>query len=212
MLEEKNMKIATALAVLFISAAAFVSPALAHDDYKGDGHSDRGGHGDGYDHGNKKYKFDCYYLKQIATSSLLEIHLGYLAQTNSQNPAVQEFGRRLIEDHTLAYQQAQELASKLDCKLPDLNKEQRYVLKRLSSLRGLEFDREFIAFNIQAHIANIKLSQLAALKAKKAEVRQFARDQLLVLTKHLVIALEIRETLYDKSEDSQDNQDDQEQD
>ena len=43
---------------------------------------------------------DRKFVKEVAESNTAQIDLGKLAQENGSNPAVKEFGKRMVEDNT----------------------------------------------------------------------------------------------------------------
>jgi putative membrane protein len=143
----------------------------------------------------KPSSFDKKFIEKAATRSLVEIYLGQLAQTNSQNAAVQQFGQRLVTDHTAIYQQAQELAQKYKVEIC-LDDDQKKLVRKFSRLRCDKFDEHFIADMIEDHIDDIHLFTKAALEARCAEVRAFARNNLPLLALHLSMALEIGEDIF----------------
>jgi putative membrane protein len=145
--------------------------------------------------GNQKTSsFDREFIKKAAEGSLLEVYLGRLAQTHSENPDVRDFGCVLEQDHSAMYDEAKQLADQLGVKLPKgLSDEDQKIVRKFCKLYGEAFDKAFLEFMIDDHIEDIDLFTEAAIKAKCPAVRAFARDGLPVLVKHLVIALEIYE-------------------
>jgi len=145
---------------------------------------------------NRSITFDRRFLAQAAQGSLQEVSLGQLAQTNSTNPLVQQFGTLLVEDHTAAYTQAVALAQSLGFNIAtNVTRAQLRNLQRLTNVSGTSFDNTFINLMVRDHIQDIQTYETAAQRASDATVRAYARAQLPVLMNHLVMALEIRETL-----------------
>ncbi|MDB6031830.1 MAG: outer membrane protein [Verrucomicrobiales bacterium] len=139
--------------------------------------------------------FDRLFIFKAAEDSLLEITLGQLAQTNSTNSAVQQFGARLVADHTNTLAQAQPLATNLGVTLPTtLNAEAQQLVQNLAALTGADFDKAFLEASIASHKKDIGLFEKAALRGRNAEVRAFARNNIPVLATHLAITLELYET------------------
>jgi putative membrane protein len=133
------------------------------------------------------------FLVVAAAGSLLELRIGELALSNSTNAAVRQIGQRLVQDHTAAYQQAQQLAAVLGVRLRAFDVQQRRVEQRFESLTGDAFDRVFIRYLIQQHILDISRYEVAALRASNREIRAFARENLPALMEHLVTLLDLRE-------------------
>jgi putative membrane protein len=140
--------------------------------------------------------FDRAFLRKATADSMLEVVIARIARTNSENAAVQQLAEKLEVDHTAMVQQIQQLADSLDIDLPqELRQDQQQRAFRASALVGDRFDRAFLRFVIQMHEADLRLFQRAAVSARSPEVRTFAREALPLLTEHLVLALEARETL-----------------
>src|SRR4051812_10268445 len=158
------MKPITSLAVLLLTMAAFVQPLRAN---------------------TKSSSFDRKFVIEAAQGNLLEVLLGQLAQSHSDNPQVQEFGAILERDHSMALEQTRQLAAELGISLPGLSDEQRKILRHFQKLFGEEFDEEFDIFMIEDHIQDIAKYEKAALRAKNPDVRAYARNSLPILAEHL---------------------------
>ncbi len=140
--------------------------------------------------------FDRRWLSQAAAGSLHEITLGNLAQTNSSNADVQAFGARLLEDHTLSFQQAEQLATDNGTTVPTAEtRSQQRAAQKLARLTGADFDTAFLNESVRGHIKDIQSYENEALRGRNADVRAYAREQLPILMDHLVTALELRELL-----------------
>jgi putative membrane protein len=145
---------------------------------------------------NSSHRGDARFLQQAAASSLHEIALGNMAQTNSSNPDVQAFGAMLVADHTASYQEATNLASSLGVTIPTT--ETRTDLRdtqRLGRLSSTNFDAAFVGAMIRSHMSDIQTFENQAVRSGNADVRAYTRAQLPVLMDHLVTALELRETV-----------------
>jgi len=139
---------------------------------------------------------DIRWLNQAAAGSLQEIALGNLAQTNSSDTNVQAFGALLVQDHTLAFEQAQQLGATNGLTLPTaVTRTQQRDTQRLSRLTGTSFDAAFLALMIRNHITDIQSYETEAQRGGSADVRAYARSQLPILMNHLVIALDLQDSL-----------------
>jgi len=100
-----------------------------------------------------------------------DIETGKLAVKRGHSKEVRQFGAMLARDHNMVRQQGRDLAKKLgvtptppagDKSLQD----QAAVIRRLSALKGAEFDRAFLQREVQFHkdvIAAIKTTLLPAI-------------------------------------------------
>jgi len=140
--------------------------------------------------------FDNRWLSQAAAGSLQEITVGGLAETNSTNADVQAFGARLVQDHSAAYQMAQELADTNGVTIPtELSSLQQHKVQLLAGLTGSAFDAAFLRLMVRDHIQDIQLYETEAVRGRNADLRAYARAQLPILMDHLIIALELEESL-----------------
>jgi putative membrane protein len=145
---------------------------------------------------NTGSSYDRRFLNSAASMSLAEIYTGEMIQTNSANADLQALAARLIEDHTASFNQAQELGDALGVNVStnasrsDLNR-----IRNLARLSDARRDRAIADHLVRDHIKAIQQFTTAAQRARNTEVRAFARTQLPVLTTHLVMALEARETI-----------------
>lgn len=101
-----------------------------------------------------------------------DIETGKLASERGHSKEVRQFGALLARDHDMVRQQGRDLAKKLgvtptppagDKSLQD----QAAVIRRLSALKGAEFDQAFLQREVQFHkdvIAAIKTTLLPAIK------------------------------------------------
>lgn len=136
---------------------------------------------------------DSVFIKEAASSSMMEIRLGTLAQERATNPRVKAYGAMMVRDHTLATQELMPVAAKLNVMLPDsvLPKHARH-LRHLDNLSGQAFDRAYINMMVEAHKDDIDEFEDASKKAADADVRAFAARQLPVLIMHRDSAVAIR--------------------
>jgi predicted outer membrane protein len=130
-----------------------------------------------------------------AADSLLEVRIGEMAQTNSSNFQIQQFGQTLIADHTKSYNDAKAVADSMGITLRPLNNQEQGIVQRFESLSGDAFDHVFTRYLIQAHIQDIGRNEVAAERASQRSVRVYAVDNLPVLVGHLTTLLNIRESL-----------------
>jgi putative membrane protein len=113
-----------------------------------------------------------------------DIETGKLAAERGHSNEVRQFGAMLARDHDMVRQQGRDLAKKLGVTpTPPAGdksaQDQAAVIRRLSALKGAEFDRAFLQREVQFHkdvIAAIKTTLLPAIKNEelKALVVQVA--------------------------------------
>ena len=115
-------------------------------------------------------------IMTMVQSNLAEIEMGRMAQSKSQSDQVKNFAQQMIDDHTKALTDVQQLAQARGMTLPsDLDRTHRAKADKLAALSGEAFDRAYMA---QAGVADHKKnhSQLRAAqsRARDPEVKALA--------------------------------------
>jgi putative membrane protein len=105
-------------------------------------------------------------------ANTVDIETGKLAAKRGNTNEVRQFGAMLARDHEMVRQQGRDLATRLGVTPTpppgdQSAQEQAAVIRRLSGLRGAEFDRAFLQREVQFHkdvIAAIETTLLPAIK------------------------------------------------
>lgn len=126
-------------------------------------------------------------LIDLAQANMAEIEASRMAQTKSQSEQVKNFAQQMIDDHTRALGEVQQLAQAKGVTLPaELNRLHRTKAKRLGALSGEAFDRAYMA---QAGVADHKkthsLLRQAQTRAKDPDLKALAARTLPVVDQHL---------------------------
>jgi len=119
-----------------------------------------------------------------------EVTLGELATQKAADPAVKQFAQRMVEDHTKANQQLNQLLLQKGASVPDetvTGSEQR-EMNRLQKLSGTDFDRAYIKHMLRDHKKDVKQFQNESDDAKDPDIKTFATTTLPVLQDHLKMA------------------------
>ena len=136
---------------------------------------------------NEKKDDDADFLVDAAESDLMEIELGNLALMNGTNPAVKEFARKLIIDHTNSVNELKPFAEKLQVSLPAAITDKG--LKKLNDLKGenlgKDFDKRFAGIMVNNHENAITNMQHASEVAHDLAVRTWASNKVPILKGHL---------------------------
>jgi putative membrane protein len=129
-------------------------------------------------------KGDRKFIMKAIDGGMAEVEIGKLAQEKASNDKVKEIGRMLVEDHTKAGTQLQQIASQKGVDLPDEQKENEKKIGKLASLSGEEFDREFLKRQYKHHEQDIRQFERTAEKSDDPDLRKFAANTLPTLQKH----------------------------
>src|SRR5882724_330494 len=90
-------------------------------------------------------KADSKWVHEVAADNLLEVNLGKMAERKAANPAVKQFGERMVTDHGKANQDLLSLASSHGLPFkPELGRRHEQKVDRLEKVQGKEFDRAYI--------------------------------------------------------------------
>jgi putative membrane protein len=135
---------------------------------------------------------DSRFIFDAASSNLLEVRLGQLAQSKATNAAVKQFGQQMVTDHTNLQNQLTATVSKSGTRFqPGMNDEDEKEFERLEDISGAEFDREYMTAMIQHHQEDVAAFQSQGQSARSAEARQIATSGLPVLQQHLNMAIQV---------------------
>jgi putative membrane protein len=138
-------------------------------------------------------KADQKILIDAALGNMAEIEIAKLAQTKSQNDQVKTFAQQMIDDHTKAMADIQQLASAKGVTLPtELDARHKAMVDKLSAMSGDAFDKAYMR---QAGVADHKRmhSMLAAAqsKAKDPDVKALVAKMLPTVDQHLKAAQQL---------------------
>jgi putative membrane protein len=100
-------------------------------------------------------------VKIVQTANKIDIDQAKLALKKSNNPQVKEFANQMISDHTNLEKSVADLAKKLNVTPQDsdtskqLQQQAAQESKKLSSLSGKAFDKEYVSHEVAFHQAVI---------------------------------------------------------
>ena len=92
------------------------------------------------------------FINRQLSNGTAEVELGKLASERASSPDVKRFGQMMVQDHTKAGTELKELAAKHGIQTaPEVDDKHQDLMERLSKLRGVEFDREYIGAMVDDH-------------------------------------------------------------
>jgi putative membrane protein len=141
-------------------------------------------------------KADQKIIMDMAQGNMAEIEIAKLAQTKSQNDQVKTFAQQMIDDHTKAMADVQQLASAKGVTLPtEPDKKHKAMADKLGALSGDAFDK---AYTKQAGVADHKkmhgMLASAQSKAKDPDVKALAAKMMPTVDQHLKAAQQMGST------------------
>ena len=156
-----------------------------------------------------------------ALINLEEIRLGEVAQTNSQNKAVREFGKHMVRDHSNLQQRLEKIAADEGLQLPDTNTfnvevtapaekqatemmgetpDQRLLdaqldAQHLESLTGTDFDQAYADAMVKGHEKAIQKFEDAAGTLQDPALKKYADKGLKIIRHHYEMAQKLQSKL-----------------
>jgi putative membrane protein len=132
-------------------------------------------------------------MRELAYANLAEIDLAKLAQSKSKNDEVLNFARQMVDDHTKALDQLQQLAQQKSVTLPtELDAKHKAEQKRLQAMSGAAFDREYLAkAGVSDHNQAHRLVARVEANAHDADLKQLATKMQPGIDHHLQMAKEL---------------------
>ena len=150
--------------------------------------------------------------------NLKEIRLGEAAQSNSQNTAVQEFGRHMVRDHTRMNARLARIANSEGLALPETNsfyipvqvpepKQATELMQQtpqeklqmaqldvqhLASLTGPEFDQAYATAMVNGHAKVIQKFQDASSSLQDEDLKKYADRSLRTVRDHYEMAQKLQ--------------------
>jgi putative membrane protein len=135
-------------------------------------------------------------ITDMAQANMAEIETGKLAQSKSQNDQVKNFAQQMIDDHTKALTELQQLAQAKGATLPtDLDMKHKAMSAKLAAMSGDSFDKAYMS---QAGVADHKrthsMLQQNQARAKDPELKALAAKLLPTVDQHLNAANQLQGT------------------
>jgi putative membrane protein len=136
---------------------------------------------------------DAGMLRDIAHANLAEIATGQLAVEKASDPKVKEFAQQMVDDHTKALTDVQQLAQTKTVKLPtEPDLKHKAAMTKLKMMSGASFDKSYVkTAGVGDHVATEKLLKKTQASAQDADVKALATKMLPVVQGHLTHAREL---------------------
>jgi putative membrane protein len=126
------------------------------------------------------------FMAKAAQANMAEVELGKLGANRGQSSDVKQYGQHMVDDHSKANQELQDLAQKEGATLPTYTDQAHQAAKsRLEKLSGDAFDRAFAAQMVKDHQTAVALFRTEARSGRDPEVKAWAAKMLPNLEEHL---------------------------
>lgn len=132
-------------------------------------------------------------LRDIAQANMAEIETGRIALDKSKDDHVRKFAQQMVDDHTAAMKDVQQLARAKGVTLPDgPDLKHKTVATALKALRGDTFDKQYMSqAGVGDHQRTHDLLQKTQREATDADLKALASKMLPVVHGHLAEAEQI---------------------
>ena len=128
------------------------------------------------------------FIERARAGNAFEIESSRMALEKATQPALKNYARTMIDDHTRADQKLVSIARGMG-QAPDQNVQmepkQRRQLEALAKASGAEFDKLYASDQLEAHQMAVQLYQTYADQGSDEKMRQFASTTLPTLQRHL---------------------------
>jgi putative membrane protein len=132
---------------------------------------------------------DRKFVEEAAQGGLAEVQLGTLAAQKATHPDVKQFAQRMVDDHSKANSELQQLAATKGVTVPTaIDAKTRREQEKLQGLSGDRFDREYMEHMVSDHKQDVKEFRKASESAKDPQIKAFAAKTLPILEEHLKMA------------------------
>ena len=138
----------------------------------------------------------------VQTANRIDVDAAHIALRKSTNPQVKDFAKEMISDHTNMEKSVSDLATKLGAKeetsdtAKQLKQGAAEETKKLATLKGKAFDREYISHEVAYHQAVIDaVSKTLIPNAKNAELKSALEGAAPMFQGHLQHAQELEKSL-----------------
>jgi len=144
--------------------------------------------------GKSLSKADQNMMREMAYSNLAEIETAKLAQSKSQNDQVKTYAQKMIDDHTKAQQELEQLAQAKGVTLPkEPDKKHQAAMKKMEALSGDKFDKQYMAQGgVKDHRDTHKLLTKAQKSATDPDLKAMVTKMTPVVDQHLNMAQEMQ--------------------
>lgn len=143
-----------------------------------------------------KSNTDDSFAAKAAQADMAEVKLGQLAEQKGTIPAVQDFGKRMVQDHSKNEMELKNVASRENLALPtQIDKADQATYDRLAKLNGEAFDRAYARDMVKDHTKDVAEFQKEAKDAHNETIKNYAAQTVPVLQTHLDLARKMEQSV-----------------
>jgi len=139
-------------------------------------------------------KSDQKIMHDIAQANLAEIETGKIALSQSKNDQVRSFAQKMIDDHTQAQKELEQLAQSKNVTLPtEPDSKHQAEAKKLSALEGDKFDKQYISQGgLSDHRSTHRVLEHAQTQATDPDLKALVAKMTPIVGQHLTMAQDMQ--------------------
>ena len=132
---------------------------------------------------------DKIFLRKAAEGGLAEIQLGKLAVEKASADDVKAFGQKMVNDHTELNDSIAPIAQAKGVAFPKkISKADQAEYDKLNTLQGETFDKEYIAYTVKEHHADLREFRTEAASTNDPDLKAAVDKAAQVIRGHMVLA------------------------
>lgn len=125
------------------------------------------------------------FTTKAASGGLFEVESSKLAQDKAKRQEVKTFAKKMIDDHTKANKELEQVAQKAGVQVPrQMEPNHKAMVDKLKNAQSGQFDQAYIQAQDQAHQESIELFRNFSKSGQNEQLKQYATKTLPVLEKH----------------------------
>ena len=136
---------------------------------------------------------DRQFLTKAGHGNAAEVAMGEMASSKATQPAVQEFGRWMQTDHTMANHQLAAAAASMRATAPPTqpDQQQQSMAQSMQQLSGAQFDQQYVQHMVSDHQQDVQDYQKEASSTHNRLLKAYAVGTLPVIQAHLAEAQQL---------------------
>jgi putative membrane protein len=129
------------------------------------------------------------FLQKAAEGGTAEVQLGKLAVEKASAEDVKAFGQKMVDDHTQLNNEMSPIAESKGVALPrKMSKADQAEYDKLGTLSGEAFDKEYIAYMVKDHHADLREFRMAAANTNDPDLKVALDNAAKMIREHMVMA------------------------
>ena len=135
---------------------------------------------------------DQHFITDAAKGNRKEVQLGQMMVSKASDPNVKKFAQMMVDDHTKALNELQQIAQNKNITLPDgMPDDAKDLQDKIKSESGKQLDKDYMDGMVQDHQKDVQEFQDASKSAQDKDVKQWAGKMVPKLQQHLKKAQQV---------------------